>query len=158
MRILFCVLLVTASLSAQPLPISSPEREGLSAKRLSRLHESFREMTRDGKRSGAITMIVRNGKIAGWQTYGYRDTEAKVPMEKDTICRIWSMTKVITSVAALSLIEEGKLTLTDPVDRYAPELKSLKVFQGGAADAPNLVKASRPITIKHLLTHTSGLT
>jgi CubicO group peptidase (beta-lactamase class C family) len=115
-------------------------------------------MVRDGKRAGAITMIVRNGKIADWKTYGYRDAAQRLPMEKDTICRIWSMSKVITSVAAMMLVEEGKLTLGDPVHRYVPELKSVKVLKGGTADAPELTEAARPITVKHLLTHTSGLT
>lgn len=156
MRI-FAVLFAVSWLAAQPLPLSTPEREGLSPERLNRLHENFRQTTEKGERSGAITMVVRNGKIADWHTYGYRDIEAKLPMEKDTICRIWSMTKVVTSVAALMLIEEGKLNLEDEVSRFAPELKSMQVFVSGTADAPNLVKATRPINVKHLLTHTSGL-
>ncbi len=122
-----------------------------------RLHQAFEQITREGKRAGAITMIVRNGKIADWQTYGYRDLEARLPMEKDTICRIWSMSKTVTSVAAMILLEEGKLTLDDRVDKYIPEFKTVKVFRGGTADDPELGKPSRPMTIKHLLTHTSGL-
>jgi CubicO group peptidase (beta-lactamase class C family) len=111
-----------------------------------------------GQRAGAISMVIRNGKIADWHTYGYRDLERKLPMEKDTICRIWSMTKVVTSVAVMMLVEEGKLTLADPVGKHVPELKKMRVFTGGTAAAPILADASRPITIKHLLTHTSGLT
>jgi CubicO group peptidase (beta-lactamase class C family) len=79
-------------------------------------------------------------------------------MEKDTICRIWSMSKVITSVAVMMLVEEGKLALRDPVYQYIPELKGLKVLTGGTADKPELVDVVRPVTVKHLLTHTSGLT
>jgi CubicO group peptidase (beta-lactamase class C family) len=115
-------------------------------------------MVQEGKRSGAITMIVRNGKIADWKAYGFRDLERRLPMEKDTICRIWSMTKVITSVAAMMLVEEGRMSLSDPVHRYLPELKAMKVLTGGTADKPQLANAERPITVKHLLTHTAGFT
>ena len=78
-------------------------------------------------------------------------------MEKDTICRIYSMTKVISTVAAMMLVEEGKLTLADPVSKYIPELKSMRVLVGGTAQAPQLADPVRPMTIKHLMTHTSGL-
>lgn len=137
--------------------MSTPQAEGFAADRLARLHQTFDQMTQQGKRAGAITMIVRNGKIADWKTYGYRDRDASLPMEKDTICRIWSMTKTISSVAAMMLIEEGKLKLDDRVDAYIPEFKNVKVFRGGTADDPDLAKPSRPMTIKHLLTHTTGL-
>ena len=151
--VLFCAGL----LPAQPLPLSTPAAEGFSVERLDRLHQFFEQMTHDDKRAGAITMIVRNGKIADWQTYGYRDLEARLPMEKDTICRIWSMSKTVTSVAAMILVEEGKLTLDDRVDKYIPEFKTVKVFRGGTADDPELGAPLRPMTIKNLLTHTSGL-
>jgi CubicO group peptidase (beta-lactamase class C family) len=149
-------LFVVALLRAQPLPISTPQAEGLSPDRLARLHHNFDQITQQGKRAGVITMIVRNGKIADWQTYGYRDRDARLPMEKDTICRIWSMTKTVSTVAAMILLEEGKLTLDDRVDAYIPEFKNVKVFRGGTADDLDLAKPSRPMTIKHLLTHTSG--
>ncbi|MGH9632866.1 MAG: serine hydrolase domain-containing protein, partial [Bryobacteraceae bacterium] len=158
MRLVICLLALAALLCAQPLPVSTPEKEGLSSERLERLHKRFEEMVQEEKRAGAITMIVRNGKIADWETYGYRDLAKQLPMEKDTICRIWSMSKVITSVAVMMLIEEGKLTLSDPVHEYIPELKSVKVLKSGTADNPVLVDTVRPITVKHLLTHTSGLT
>jgi len=155
---LICLLVFSALLAGQPLPLSTPEREGFSAERLERLHKVFDQMMSDGKRAGAITLIARNGKIADWRTYGHRDLAQRLPMERDTICRIWSMTKVVTSVAAMMLVEEGKLALSDPVHKYVPELKALKVLKGGTADAPLVEDAVRPITVKHLLTHTSGLT
>jgi CubicO group peptidase (beta-lactamase class C family) len=158
MRLTICLIGFAILAAAQPLPVSTPEKEGLSSERLDRLHSRFDQMVRDGTRAGAITMIVRNGKIVDWKAYGYRDLGSRLPMEKDTICRIWSMSKLITSVAAMMLVEEGKLTLADPVDRYVPELKGMKVLKGGTADNPILMDAGRPITIKHLLTHTSGLT
>jgi CubicO group peptidase (beta-lactamase class C family) len=158
MRLLICLLVFVTLLAGQPLPVSTPEKEGLSPERLERLHKWFDQTVIDGKRAGAITLIARNGKIADWKTYGYRDLAQRLPMEKDTICRIWSMTKVITSVAAMMLVEEGKIGLTDPVHKYIPELKTLKVLKGGTADEPLLEDAFRPVTVKHLLTHTSGLT
>jgi CubicO group peptidase (beta-lactamase class C family) len=147
--LLLCVF--SAVLAAQPLPLSTPEKEGLSAERLKRLHAAFEQMTRDGSRAGAITMIVRNGRIADWHTYGYRDLAAKLPMEKDTIGRMYSMTKVLTSVAALALVEEGKLALNDPVDKYVPELKDVKVLEGSKLVAPK-----SPMRVRHLMTHTAG--
>jgi CubicO group peptidase (beta-lactamase class C family) len=157
-QLMILVLVFTALIAGQPLPLSTPEKEGLSSERLERLHKVFDQMVADGKRAGAITLIARNGKIADWKAYGYRDLAQRLPMEKETICRIWSMTKVITSVAAMMLIEEGRMTLTDPVHKYIPELKGLKVLKGGTADEPLLEDTVRPVTVKHLLTHTSGLT
>jgi CubicO group peptidase (beta-lactamase class C family) len=91
------------------------------------------------------------------QTYGYRDVERRLPMERDTICRAYSMSKIITCVGTLILLEEGRFNLDDPVGKYLPELKEMKVWTGGTKDAPQLEPLKRPITIKHLLTHTSGL-
>jgi CubicO group peptidase (beta-lactamase class C family) len=158
MQLIICLLVFAKFLGAQPLPLSTPAKEGLSSERLERLHQRFDQMVREGKKAGAITMIVRNGRIADWEAYGYRDIAQRLPMEKDSICRIWSMSKVITSVAVMMLVEEGKLALNDPVQQYIPELKGLKVLTGGTADQAELVDAVRPVTVKHLLTHTSGLT
>jgi CubicO group peptidase (beta-lactamase class C family) len=138
--------------------VSTPEQEGFSKVRLERLHQTFDRITKANKPPGAITMIVRNGHIVDWQAYGLRDVEGKLPMDKDTICRIYSMTKPLTSVAVMMLVEEGKLSLSDRVDQYIPEFKDVKVYKGGTADRPDLVAPDRPITIKHLLTHTAGLT
>ncbi|MDX2153421.1 MAG: serine hydrolase domain-containing protein [Bryobacteraceae bacterium] len=157
-RYLICLVVVAGILWSQPLPLSTPEKEGLSSDRLGRLHARFQEMVDRGERAGAVTLVLRNGRIADWHTYGYRDIARKLPMEKDTICRIWSMTKVVTSVAAMMLVEEGKLTLADPVSKHVPELKNMRVLTAGTADAPVLADTARPITVKHLLTHTSGLT
>jgi CubicO group peptidase (beta-lactamase class C family) len=155
--VLIAVPLLALALRAQPLPLSTPEAEGLSSERLQRLHDYYEKLVRDGKRAGAITLIARNGKIADWRTYGFRNLEAKLPMEKDTICRIASMTKLVTSVATLMLLEENRFHLADPVSDYLPEWKTVKTLRGGTTDAPDLVDPKSPITIKHLLTHTSGL-
>ena len=103
MKLIICLLVFARFLVCQPLPLSTPEKEGFSSERLERLHQRFEQMVREGKKAGAITMIVRNGRVADWKAYGYRDIAQRLPMEKDTICRIWSMTKVITTVAAMSV-------------------------------------------------------
>lgn len=157
MRTLLSLVLFCAALApAQPFPTATPQSLGFSPERLARLHQKFQQITEEGTRAGAVTMILRNGKIADWQAYGYRDVAAKLPMEKDSIFHVWSMTKTVTSVAAMMLVEEAKLKLDDPVEKYIPEFKTIKVFRGGTADDPDLGKPARKMTIKHLLTHTSG--
>ena len=105
---------------------------------------------------GAVTLISRNGRIVDWRTYGHRDLAKKMPMTQDSIFRIYSMTKTVTSVAVLMLMEEGKIGLEDPVGNFIPEFTNIKVFSGGTADAPQMRSVKRPITIRHLLTHTGG--
>lgn len=145
------------TLSAQSLPTVRPVQAGFSAQRLHRLHATMKRFVADGQHAGVITLVARKGKLVDLQTYGYRDLEKRLPMEKDTICRIYSMSKIVTSVAVLMLMEEGRFNLDDPVANYLPELKELKVLTGGTADAPQLEPLKRAVTIKHLLTHTSGL-
>jgi CubicO group peptidase (beta-lactamase class C family) len=140
-----------------PLPAASPKRLGFSPERLERLHKAVQAYIDEGKHAGAISIIVRDGKIADFATYGYRDLEAKTPMTPDTICRVYSMSKVITSAAVMQLVERGEISLTDPVSKYIPEFKSMKVCTGGTAEEPTLVDATNAITVKHLLTHTAGL-
>lgn len=157
MRAIAVTALLAAAAAAQPLPLSTPDKEGFSPARLERLHRYFENLTSSGERPGAITLIVRNGRIVDWRTYGLRDVENRLPMEKNTIVHIYSMTKPVTSVAVMMLVEEGRLSLDDRVDKYIPELKELKVYKGGTVDRPVLEDPARPITVKHLLTHTSGL-
>jgi CubicO group peptidase (beta-lactamase class C family) len=150
------VQLVFASGSG-PLPAASPKRLGFSPERLERLHKAVQAYIDEGKHAGAISIIVRDGKICDFATYGYRDLEAKTPMTPDTICRVYSMSKVIASAAVMQLVERGEISLTDPVAKYIPEFKSMKVCTGGTAEEPTLVDATNAITVKHLLTHTAGL-
>ncbi len=158
MRSILAVGFLVVVLHAQPLPMSVPEKEGFSKERLDRLHQTFDQATKANKPPGAITMVVRNGRIVDWQAFGLRDVESKLPMEKDTIFRVYSMTKPFTSVAVMMLVEEGKLSLSDRVDQFIPEFKDVKVYKGGTVDKPELAAPERPITVKHLLTHTAGLT
>jgi CubicO group peptidase (beta-lactamase class C family) len=131
--------------------------QGFDRDRLEVLHQTTKRFIDHDRHAGIITLLAHNDRIVDLQTYGYRDLEKRLPMERDTICRIYSMSKIITSVAALILWEEGHFNLDDSAETYLPELKSRKVFKGGSAEAPELTAATRPITIKHLFTHTSGL-
>jgi CubicO group peptidase (beta-lactamase class C family) len=142
--------------SAQPLPQSPPDRHGISPERLKRVEETIRRAVDDGHHAGAAWLLARNGEIVDWQSYGYRDLEALLPMERNTICRIYSMSKIVTSVAVLILVEEGRVGLDDPIGKFLPALSQAQVLTGGTSDAPELVPAKSPVTIKHLLTHTSG--
>lgn len=143
---------------ATPLPAATPESQGMSSERLARGRAEVQRFLDEGKHAGAVSLVVRNGKMVDWAAYGKRDLEAGLPMEKDTIVRIYSMSKIVTSVAALTLLEEARFRLEDPIGDYLPELAHMKVLTGGTAEAPLLADAKRPITIKHLFTHTSGLT
>jgi CubicO group peptidase (beta-lactamase class C family) len=157
-RVAILVLLVAAgTAAAQPLPVSSPESQGFSSERLARLHAMLERHVKEDKHSGVISLVARNGRLVDWKVYGLRDREQKLPMEKDTIVRIYSMSKVITSVAVMILVEENRLKLADPVGKFLPRLEKMKVFAGGTAKKPKLVDARRQITVKDLLTHTSGL-
>jgi len=154
--LLALTLFVAVSARAQ-LPTASPKAVGFDPARLEVLHATTKRFVEEGKHAGIITLLARDGKIVDFQTYGFRDVERQLPMERDTICRAYSMSKIITCVATLMLFEEGRFSLDDPVANYLPELKNMKVWTGGTADAPQLEPLKRPIIIKHLLTHTSGL-
>ena len=143
---------------ASPLPLATPESQGMSTERLARLHAELQRFVSEGKYAGLVSLLARNGRIVDWQAYGKRDLEAGLSMEKDTIARIYSMSKIVTSVAALILLEEARFKLDDPIGDYLPELAHMKVMTGGTAEKPLLADAKIPITIKHLFTHTSGLT
>lgn len=153
----FCFVGVVALARAAPaLPVSAPAQEGFSSARLQRVGALIQPRVAAGDYLGAVTLIARNGKIVDWHTYGHRDLAQRVPMTRDSIFRIYSMTKTVASVAVLMLMEEGKLTLEDPVEKFLPEFAGLQVFAGGTAEAPQLRPPTRPLAIRHLLTHTGG--
>src|SRR5262249_42892450 len=120
------------------------------------------EGVKNNELPGAVVLIARNGKIAMFEAYGFRDKDARAPMKTDSIFRIASMTKPITSVAAMILLEEGKLTLADPVSRYIPAFADTKVsVQKKNSDGTvelALEPQFRPMTVHDLMRHTSGLT
>ena len=155
-----------------------PEDVGLSSERLDRIHDAVQRHIDAGSISGAVTLVARHGKIAHLEAHGLMDIESKRTMPKDGVFRLASMSKPITAVAVMMMVEEGKVRLSDPVSRFIPEFKSMKVAVakpnargGGAAPASpggpggrggpppevDLVSATREITIRDLLTHGSGL-
>lgn len=138
------------------LPDSAPASAGFSAERLQRLHTRLQQLIDEGHFSGFVTLIARNGAVVDVKTLGHRNLEGRLPMERDTIFRIYSMSKIVTSVAALMLVEEGRLRLNDPISRYLPAFDAPMIFTAGTEARPVLVRAKTPITIRHLLTHTSG--
>ena len=142
------------SAPAHQLPAASPESVGVSTERLGRLHKGMQAYVDRHEAGGIVTLIAREGKIVDVQATGFQDIENRKPMQVDTIFRIASMTKPITSVAAMMLEEEGKLLLSDPVSKYIPAFKGQRVIGEGGATVP----ARREITIRDLLSHRSGLT
>lgn len=141
---------------AAPLPEAAPASQGLSGQRLQRLHAYIVQATGAEGYPGGVSLVLRNGHIVDWQAYGYRDLGRHDPMKKDAIFRIYSMTKTVTSVALMMLVEEGKVTLDDPVERYLPEFAHMQVLVGGTDKAPRLRPAKTSITLHELLTHTAG--
>ena len=150
-------------------PTARPEEVGLSAERLKRVTELMQRHIDAKTFSGAVTLVARHGRVAHFEAQGVMDLESKKPMQKDSIFRIMSMTKPVVGVAVMMLVEEGRIRLTDPVGRFIPELQSLKVAvlnTEGIAQPTNAIAAPlptrtvdavRPITVRDLLTHTSGL-
>ncbi|WP_091673565.1 serine hydrolase domain-containing protein [Micromonospora auratinigra] len=137
---------------------TDPTRIGFDPARLARIDEHFGRYVDDGRLAGWQIVVTRRGEVAHSSTYGMRDREAGVPVEADTLWRIYSMTKPITSVAAMMLWEEGRFELTDPISRWLPEFADVRVFDKGSVLKPYTVPAVEPIRIWHLLTHTAGLT
>lgn len=136
----------------------APEQAGFDPRRLARIDTRLARYVDDGLLAGWQVAVARDGRLTHHATYGQRDREAGLPVEPDTIWRIYSMTKPVTSVAAMMLYEDGLLQLRDPVSAYLPEFADLRVYTAGSAAAPRTVPAIEPIRIWHLLSHTSGLT
>jgi len=156
MRILLILLLALPAFTAS-LPSSKPEDVGLSADRLHRIHTMLDGYINRNEIAGAVSLVARRGKIAWSHSQGLMNLEAKQPMKEDSIFRIASMTKPIASVALMMLFEEGKFQLNDPVSKWIPELAHPMVAVAEAPGGYKLVPADKPITIRHLLTHTAGL-
>ncbi len=131
---------------------------GMSQSRLDRLDRHFRKYVDDGRLTGWLIAVARNGKVAHLSNYGMRDREAAAPVTTDTIWRLASMTKPITAVAAMMLYEEGAFELKDPISKWIPSFDNMKVYRSGSSNSPDLRPATEPIRVWHLLTHTSGLT
>ena len=161
LAILLCLSTVALA-QAQSLPSAKPEQVGLSTERLNKVTAMLKADVEKGVIPGAILLVARHGKIAWFDTVGTRNPETKAPMTRDSIFRIYSMSKPITSVAAMVLFEDGKFNLGEPVSKYIPQLGGLKVgVEKSDADGKatlELVPAQRNMTIQDLFRHTSGLT
>jgi len=152
-------LIYFPALSGQELPTTEPHKVGLCTDRLERIDVLMQDLIDRSQIAGSIGMVARKGKVAYFKNFGQMEIEAKKPMTKDTIFRIASMSKPITSVAVMILFEEGRFLLNDPVGKYIPQFnKKFNVYTGEKDGKPQYEPQARPITIRHLLTHTSGLT
>lgn len=178
MAVALCVMFVAllALPWAAELVTAKPEEVGLSTERLARINAMMQKRIAAGEISGGVTLVARKGRIAHLEAHGVMDTESRKPMSRDAVFRIASMTKPVAGVAVMMMLEEGKLRLTDRVSKYIPQFKDMKVAvaqpaegpgtngqtaapAGGPPPAPRFytVPAEREITIRDLLTHTSGL-
>ncbi|MFE2585842.1 serine hydrolase domain-containing protein [Streptomyces sp. NPDC059378] len=135
-----------------------PGEVGLDPEALDRLDRHFAQQVEEGRLPGYLVAVSRGGRVAHLTTYGHRDLAAGLPVESDTLYRIYSMTKPVTTVAALLLMEEGRLSLDDPVARHLPAFADPQVYVDGSGDGMRTRPADGPILIRHLLTHTAGLT
>ena len=140
------------------IELTAPENVGLDGKRLTRLADHFDRYVDDGKLPGYLALVARRGQAAYLHGYGYRDVAAGQPIAADTIFRIYSMTKPVASVGIMQLYERGLLQLDDPVSEYVAGFDRLEVYESGAGEQVLTVPAEREMTIRDLLTHTSGLT
>jgi CubicO group peptidase (beta-lactamase class C family) len=146
--------------STAPRPVAGPSAaagRAISAERLVRLDAALQDYVDRGEIAGAVVRIQQDGRDVYSKAFGWRDKEVRDPMREDTIFRIASQTKALTSVAAMMLMEDGKLLLDDPIGKYLPEWKSTKVAVARPGGGYDVVDAKRPITIRHLLTHTAGI-
>ena len=149
-------LIVGSTAWGGSLPTATPEAVGLSSERLRRISTRLQQDVDEGVYPGAVVLVARRGKIAYFESFGWRDKDGGTPMPKDAIFRIFSMTKPIVSVAAMMLHEEGRFFLWEPVEKYLPAFKDLTL--GVEGPVFSTVPLKRKMTIQDLLTHTSGLT
>jgi len=155
---LFVLVLITRSVVlAGEMPRVQPEELGFSPERLQRIHNVFQAYVDDGKLAGGVALVARHGKVAYLESFGLRDRESGSPMQDDSIFRIASQTKALVSVSIMMLQEEGLLLISDPVGKYLPEFQETTVAISKESDGYEVVKAERPVTIRDLLTHTSGI-
>jgi CubicO group peptidase (beta-lactamase class C family) len=166
-RFLFLLPIAALTLTAASLP-KAPKAEdlGLSSERLQRIHAMIQHHIDAGEITGAVTLVARHGQIAWVDAQGVQDLDTKAPMKRDSLFRMASMTKPVIGVAMMMMIEEGKVSVLDPVSKFIPEFKNMKVgiLQSPGGRGPNAappkyytVPADRELIVKDLLTHTSGL-
>ncbi len=155
---LTCALVLSTAAVAQELPSAKPETVGLSSERLERIGTAVQHGIDDKRIAGAVTLVARRGHVVWFKSQGMADLKAGKPMRSDTMFRICSMTKPITSLAVMMLYEDGHFLLDDPISAYLPEFKNPKMLVKRASGESYSIPAVREITIRDLLRHTSGLT
>ncbi|MFB3106485.1 MAG: serine hydrolase domain-containing protein, partial [Pseudomonadales bacterium] len=164
-RLTFISLLLVTSIGwavqsqadGSSLTRSTPESVGMSSERLERLSAGMQTLVDEGRLAGITTMITRHGKIVHFETFGHQDMAAGTAMAEDSIFRIYSMSKPITGVALMMLYEEGLFRLSDPVEKYIPSFEGLTVATGEDENGITTEPADHPMTIRELMSHTSGL-
>tara|TARA_B100000700_G_scaffold331460_1_gene464479 strand:+ start:39208 stop:40479 length:1272 start_codon:yes stop_codon:yes gene_type:complete len=137
--------------------MSYPEKVGMSSERLDHIGTAMRRLIDEKKIPGTVTLVARKGKVVHFEANGMRDLERGLPMEKDTIFRIYSQSKPVTGAALMMLFEEGKFLMTDPISKYLPEFTDMKVYVGEENGKIKTEPTNSPITIQQLASHTSGL-
>ncbi len=151
-------IFIAADSAAKELPVAAPADSGFEASGFEKVDEATQRLIDQKKVAGAVVLVARHGKIVHFKASGQRDIANNLPMQRDTIFRIYSMTKPITTTAAMMLWEEGKFKLDDPVADYIPEFKNVQVQTKDAAGKLQLTPPKRPMTVRDLMRHTSGLT
>lgn len=157
--------LLACTLTAHSTEAFTPEKieaaaAGMDSVRLARIPAKMKSYVDDGRAAGFVTIVVRHGHVASFEAVGYQDRESRIPMRTNTIFRIASMTKSLTAAGVMILVDEGRLNLLDPVEKFLPEFRDIKVNPCGKSQASQIcdpVNPIRPITVLDLMTHTSGL-
>ena len=153
------LVLLAGHVAAADLAMAKPESVGMSSQRLAKLTAGMKQLVDSKQLSGVVTMVAKNGRIVHYEVTGERDVDSGAPMQKDTIFRIYSMSKPITGVAMMMLFEEGKWQLNDPVSKHIPEFANLKVAKvNPETGAVTQVEPDHPMTMRELMTHAGGLT
>jgi len=159
--LLILVTCALASLAAERFGTNSidPETVGMNAQKLAEIPARMKEFVAAGTISGVVTALARHGKLVEFDAVGLRDIESNAPMQKDTLFRIASLTKPVTCAGVMALVDEGRVSLIDPVEKYLPEYKGMKMnpCRAGAGTHCQAVAPRRPINVEDLMTHTSGL-
>jgi CubicO group peptidase (beta-lactamase class C family) len=139
------------------LPQAKPESVGMSSEKLEAIEKNLGAFVENGQLPGIVAVVAREGKVVYFEAFGKRDVERDLPMEKDTIFRMYSMTKPVTGAAIMTLVDDGKIKVSDPVSKYLPEFSEMTVLVENEDGTTKTVPAETPLTIHHLLTHTGGL-
>jgi CubicO group peptidase (beta-lactamase class C family) len=156
-RFAYWALLVSAAFCAPPAIVKDGAKTGIDPERSGRIPERMKSFVDRGTVAGVVTLVARHGHVAALDAVGYTDIESRQPLQTDAMFQIHSMTKPVVAMAAMMLAEEGKLTITDPVEKYLPEFRGMWVIDKKGEQTMSLKRPSRLITLRDLMTHTSGL-